>query len=144
MRRFRINGLPPVAQLRDEMDRLMNDFLPASVAQSVRAYPPVNVWEKGGEYYVEAELPGLCAEDVEISVVGSELTLSGRRSRVELEGAAYHRRERGEGEFTRVVHLPVEVDSDKVSAQMRDGVLLVTLPKAESLRPRKIQVAAAG
>ena len=140
------NGLRPVTAFRDEMDRLFEGFFgPVGAAVDragapARTFPALNVWEQGDNLYAEAELPGLKNEDVEVSVVGNQLTIQGKRSTAADEGAAFHRRERGEGEFTRVVRLPVEINADKVQAAMRDGVLLVTLPKAEASKPRKIQV----
>jgi HSP20 family protein len=73
-------------------------------------------------------------------VVGDELSIKVERPDLPQEGPAYHRRERGVGSFSRVVRLPAEVDPDQVEAEMRQGVLTVTLPKAESARPRKIRV----
>ncbi len=103
-------------------------------------FPALNVWQDGDNLLAEAELPGVKSEDLEISVVGSELTIHGRRPESNDEGTSFHRRERGAGEFTRVVRLPVEVDPDKVQASLQDGVLRLTLPKAEAAKPRKIQV----
>ena len=140
----RTNSFHPLHQLRTEMDRLVGDmFAPAQSASgpgTARAFPTVNVWESGDELYAEAEVPGLKSDDIEISVIGNELTIKGRRGAGNPEGASYHRRERGVGEFTRLLRLPVEVDSDKVQAALRDGVLTLTLPKAAAAKPRKIQV----
>jgi len=140
----RTNGFHPLHQLRNEMDRLVGDmFTPAAQstwAATARAFPAVNVWEHGDELYAEAEVPGLKSEDIEVSVMGNELTIKGRRGDGNQEGTSYHRRERGVGEFTRVLRLPVEVDSDKVQAALRDGVLTMTLPKTAAAKPRKIEV----
>lgn len=133
------NGLHPLTAFREEMDRLFEGFFgPSAVAG--RTFPAMNIWEQGDNVFAEAELPGLKNEDVEVSVVGNELTIRGRRVAAEPKGVAFHRRERGEGEFTRSLQLPVEINADKVHAAMKDGVLLVTLPKAEAAKPRKIQV----
>lgn len=107
------------------------------------AYPPVNVREDGETVYVEAELPGIHQEDVAVVVTeGNQLTIEGERRPAGPEGAVWHRRERGFGRFGRVVLLPVAVDADKVEARLEHGVLLVTLPKAEAYRPRRIPVTA--
>ena len=74
----------------------------------------------------------------------NELTLKFTRPAVEKEGVTYHRRERPAGSFIRVLRLPVPVDAGRVAAEMRDGVLTVTLPKAASAKPRKIEVLSAG
>ncbi len=136
----------PLNHLRDEMDRLVTEFFPpvaraASVLVNGRSFPPVNVWEEGDYLLAEAELPGLKSENIDIAVVGNELTIKGERPPVENKDETFHRRERGEGAFTRVIHLPVEVDAEKVTAKLENGVLLITLPKAEAAKPRKIQVA---
>jgi HSP20 family protein len=148
MRRSRT--LYPIDQLRGEMDRLVTGFLgnPATAGAAryvaARTFPAVNVWETGEELYAEAEVPGLKSEDVEISVVGNELTIKGERREVEQPGSTYHRRERGVGNFTRVLALPVDIDGERVEASLKDGVLLIRLPKAEAAKPRKIQVNASG
>ena len=80
---------------------------------------------------------------VEISVVGNELSVKLDRPDLVEEGAAYHRRERPSGSFTRVLRLPLEVDPDRVEAELSDGVLTITLPRAESAKPRTIRVTAA-
>ncbi len=100
----------------------------------------MNVWEDSEHLFVEAEVPGLKADDLDITVVGDELTLKGQRPEESQTDSAFHRRERGVGSFTRVVRLTSEVDADKVHAALNDGVLLLTLPKAEVAKPRKIQV----
>ncbi|HEX4128430.1 MAG TPA: Hsp20/alpha crystallin family protein [Pirellulales bacterium] len=142
MSRLRGNGFAPLGQLRGEVDRLFEDFFGqgGNVGQ-VRGFPPVNVWEGEHELFAEAELPGLKNEDLEISVVGNELSIKGRRVDSAQEGTTYHRRERGAGEFVRVLRLPVEIDAERVQANLRDGVLTLTLPKAEKAKPRKINVA---
>jgi HSP20 family protein len=142
----RRDGLVPLAQLRDEMDRLVSDFFGTSAAAPARrawrtqSFPALNVWEEGDVIYAEAEVPGLKQEDLEISVVGTDLTIHGRRGGEPREGVSYHRQERGAGEFNRVLRLPDEVDATKVEATLTDGVLLIKLPKAESAKPRKIKV----
>lgn len=140
------NGYNPVSTLRGEVDRLFADFFgPGATAPSsaARAFPALNIWEREGELFVEAELPGLKNDDLDISVVGQQLIIKGRRADFEPEeGVAFHRRERGVGDFMRSIDLPVDVDANRVEAKLTDGVLLITLPKAEAAKPRKIQVKA--
>jgi HSP20 family protein len=138
-------GFSPFHQLRHEMDRLAGDFFGpggSGVARTARpqAFPALNVWEEGDSLYAEAEVPGVKAEDLDISVVDNDLTVRGIRRGSLAEGTTYHRQERGAGEFARVVRLPVDVDAGKVEATLSDGVLLVKLPKAESAKPKKIKV----
>ena len=143
-------GFTPFHQLRHEMDRLASDFFGPAGAVSLRRpatareFPAVNVWEAGDALYAEAEVPGLKGEDLDISVVDYDLTVRGVRRPATAEGTTYHRQERGTGEFTRVLRLPVEVDATKVEATLTDGVLLVKLPKAESAKPKKIKVSTGG
>jgi HSP20 family protein len=125
------------------MDRLVHNFLgPVQLraAGPARGFPPLNVWEDGENIYVEAEVPGLKSDDIEITVVGDDLTIRGRRGGEVREGQTYHRQERGVGEFNRVLRLPVEVDGDKVEATLNDGILLIKLPRAEAAKPKKIKV----
>jgi len=105
-------------------------------------FPAVNIWEDENSLYAEAELPGVKMEDIEISVVGNELTLKGERKPFAGDDGKYHRRERGVGSFTRVLHLPLDIDAEKVEATLRNGVLLIHLPKAAAALPRKIEVRA--
>lgn len=145
MSRVLSNGTHPMSQLRGEVDRLFTDFFgrgawDAGGSPAGRGFPALNVWERGEELCVEAELPGLKVDDVDISVVGGELVIHGKRMDLEEQNAVYHRRERGVGEFQRSVRLPMEVDVDKIQARLSDGVLQITLPKAEAAKPRKIQV----
>jgi HSP20 family protein len=145
----RTNGFHPLDQLRSQMDRLVGDFFGPTAwryapraAAGAGAFPAVNVWEYGDELYAEAEMPGLKVEEIDVSVVAGDLTIRGKRGEEKSQGREYHRRERGTGEFTRVLRLPIEVDADKVAATLTDGVLLVKLPKAETAKPKKIKVAA--
>jgi HSP20 family protein len=146
----RNNGSHPLMQLREEMDRLVTNFfgpaaagggIQARVARPFRSFPPLNIWEDADTIYVEAEIPGLKSEEIEISVVGNDLTIRGRRGGEPREAVAYHRQERGVGEFNRVLRLPGEVDGSKIEAVLADGVLLIKLPKAEAAKAKKIKVA---
>jgi len=132
--------------LRNEVDRLFADFFgpvsstPDRPSAGSRVFPALNVWERENELFVEAEVPGLKNEDLDISVMGNQLVIKGRRADFDDESATYHRRERGVGDFSRTIELPVAVTPDGVQARLSDGVLLITLPKAEAAKPRKIQV----
>ena len=140
------NTRHPLYQLRGEMDRLLAGFLGPmadGLVPAFRNHPAANVWEQGDALLVEMELPGIKNDQVDISVAGGELSVKVDRPEVEQENVTYHRRERPVGSFTRVLRLPVEVDANRVEAELRDGVLLITLPKAESAKPRKINVATA-
>lgn len=135
-----------LGRLRDRMDQLFSQVLDERTLRegngfwTQRSFPPVNCWEDEKNLYAECELPGVRMEDLDVSVVGRELVLKGERKAPELEGATYHRRERDTGTFHRTVRLPVAIDSGKVKAELRHGVLTISLPKAPEARPRKIEV----
>ena len=102
--------------------------------------PPVDLCETADAFIVTAELPGLAREQVRIEVHDGRLTLHGRRdSRVPCE--QYHQVERGHGEFSRTFALPPSVLVDRISADLRDGVLTITVPKAPEKGPRRVDVA---
>jgi HSP20 family protein len=136
----------PIYQLRDEMDRLLSGVLPSSPlgVWARREGPAVNAWEEDDALKVEMEVPGVKNENLDISVVENELVIRVELPEHEEEGVTYHRRERPVGSFSRRIPLPFEVDADKVAAELSQGVLRVTLPKAPSAKPRKIAVNVAG
>jgi len=137
-------SLDPVAPMRWALGQLPGGFTDLPIlgfnGWGARAFPLLNVWEEERSLVVEAEIPGLKLEDIEVLVSGDELTISGERKAETAEGTTVHRRERGVGRFSRVVRLPVEVNADAVEATLREGVLTVRLPKAESVLPRRIAV----
>jgi HSP20 family protein len=102
--------------------------------------PAVDLQETTERYILTAELPGLTRDDVEIQLQDGRLTLSGVRRERGVTCEQYHRVERGHGSFSRTFQLPVPVDADRVSADLRDGVLTVTCPKALEASPRRIDV----
>ncbi len=129
-------------RLRREMNRLFAATTPARLGGGVAlAYPAMNVWANEDGAIITAELPGVNPEDIDVSVVDDTLTLKGGREPDELqEGATYHRRERNYGKFTRVFRLPFQVEADEVKATFEKGVLQISLPRAESDKPKKIAV----
>jgi HSP20 family protein len=132
-------------RLQREMDRLFESFgsFPSDGGwpRLAVAYPPLAVWQDENNVYAEAELPGMELSDLEIYVTGgNQLTIKGERKQPALENGVWHRQERGFGSFTRIVTLPVSVDTDRVEARLVHGVLTLTMPKAEEARPRKIAV----
>jgi HSP20 family protein len=131
-------------RLRNELDRAFGRFNGgARQASGPSEYPPVNLWEDDEKLFVEAELPGMNLDDLEVYVTGNnQLTISGERKEPEGIGGGWHRRERGYGKFTRVIELPSAVANDQVAAAFRSGVLTITLPKREEARPRRIPVRA--
>lgn len=133
----------PFQPWREEVERFFSSHFPGFVGgDSNRGEndPAVNLWETEGELMAEVELPGVKQDDLEILVVGGELTIKGQRGSAANGAQAFHRRERTAGAFQRTIRLPFDVDSAKVQATLRDGVLQITLPKAEAAKPRKIPV----
>jgi HSP20 family protein len=129
-------------EVRRQMDRLFDTYRDqprGSVGAGV--YPAINITEDKDAYYVSAELPGVKSADLDLHVTANQLTLAGeRRISVETEEARYHRREREAGRFSRAIRLPGDIDPDSVRARLADGVLTVTISKAEKAKPKKIAV----
>jgi len=128
-------------RMRRDMERLFEGLSGGTTPYShPGVFPLTNVSEDGENYYVRAELPGIKAEDLDISVTVDGISISGERKIAPTEGATYHRREREPGSFSRMISHPGPVETDKVEASCKDGILTVTLPKAEKAKPRQISV----
>ena len=104
------------------------------------AYPPINVFCKGDDVVIIAEVPGTRKSDLHIEVKGRTIRIAGTRSLNASEKASVYRRERQAGTFDRAVTVPVEIDADHVKAECRDGILALHLPRAERDRPKSIPV----
>jgi HSP20 family protein len=131
--------------LRDELDRFFEvslGDLSRTSSQLLGVWnPAVDLYEDKNNVVVKAELPGLKREDIEVSLHDGALSISGERKGGEkVENAEARRTERFVGRFQRTVSLPASVKADKVDAQYKDGVLTVTLPKAEEAKPRHIEI----
>ena len=126
----------------ETMDRVFGDIFGHTTngaETSVRA----DNWVKDDTAHVVVELPGVPSEAVDISIEGRTLTVSGERKAPELEeGESWHRRERWHGKFERAYTLPFSIEQARVKAQFKDGLLRITLPKAEAEKPRKIAISA--
>lgn len=140
----RIHRVPAFAAMQRDMNELFNAITTDAVAPCSSG-PAMNVWENALSYFIEAELPGFKMEDIDVSVLGDEVTVKGQRVMGDREGAAYLRRERrvGSESFSRSFALPAALDVAKVEAALNDGVLLITLPKTPAVQPRKIAVKSA-
>ena len=104
------------------------------------AYPPINVFRKGDDFALIAEVPGVRKADIEVQVKGRTVRIAGGKSVDYPEEAAVHRRERLAGRFDRAVSLPIEIDPERVQAECRDGVLALLLTRAERDKPKTIEV----
>lgn len=104
------------------------------------SYPPLNIFRKGDDLVLIAEVPGVSKSDLNVQVKGSTIRLSGTKAVRDGETASLHRRERSGGRFDRSVTLPVEVDAESVKAECRDGHLALFLPRAEQDKPRSVKI----
>jgi len=132
-------------QLRREMLRVFDTVAGGDLGRELSAgvFPPMNVSQDSDNFYIRAEIPGVKASDLSISALRNRVSIAGKREiRQEQGKVSYHRSERAEGDFSRTVALPAEVAADKVEARYVDGVLTLTLPKAEESKPRQISVSA--
>lgn len=135
------NPFQEFARVQREMDRVLKDIMgKAPSLMSSGVFPALNVSEDAENIYVHAELAGFKPEDIEVSVVGNTLTLSGERKPDEAENVSYHRRERSYGSFQKALTLPHAVNAEAVQATCTDGVLKLVLPKHEDAKPKKITV----
>jgi len=130
--------------LRDEMDRLFDDFFGMTPARTERGAvwsPVVNVRENDNNFYIEAELPGMKKEDIDLEIEQNSLCIKGERKfEKNEEGENYHFVERSYGSFYRSFSLPSNVDAESISAEYKDGVLQVTVPKKEEVKPKKVAI----
>ncbi|GIK15901.1 MAG: molecular chaperone Hsp20 [Planctomycetota bacterium] len=137
----RLNPFAPFPAVRRELDRVFESvFGNGAVSGAAPAYPALNVWEDGGAFTIEAEIPGVELSDIEVQVAGADVTIKGtRRPAVEGETTML-REERPTGTFSRTLTFPVAVVADQVEATMKNGVLVIRLPKSPEATARKIQI----
>lgn len=128
--------------LREAMDQLFNDaFTSPRGAHGVSIIPAIDLYQTADEVVVKANLPGMKADDVKISVTSDVLTLRGEfKQEVEQKESTYHILERRSGAFERSIMLPADVQSDKAKADFAEGVLTITLPKAEAVKTKTITI----
>jgi HSP20 family protein len=128
--------------LRDAMNRLFEDsFVRSTVDGESRLRLPLDVYTTPSEIVILANVPGLKADEVDITLEGDTLSLSGE-IKPPMENVEYIFHERGYGKFSRTLTLNVPVEQDKVEASFEDGVLKITLPKTEAVKPKTIKVTA--
>jgi HSP20 family protein len=140
-------GPSSMRSLQEEMNRLFDG---ASGEASESGFPAVNVWSNGDGAVVVAELPGVSPDQVELSVVASTLEIKGERRINPPESSLLKatkdvsekclRRERGSGAFSRSIELPFAIQTEAVSAEYKNGLLTVTLPRSEADKPKKITI----
>jgi HSP20 family protein len=114
-------------------------FLPG---RGPRRYPLINILEDKDNLYIEALTPGIDPESLNVTVLQNRITLSGEKVQItgDVKPEAFHRSERASGKFVRTIDLPLEVNDGDVKAEYKNGLLVVTLPKAEKVKPKQINV----
>ena len=140
---YRRYTLPSAWEEMERAQRDMNKLIKSFASDRSRetAFPAINAWTTEDEEVVTAEMPGVNPNEIEITIANEVLTISGERKAGESdEEVRYHRRERAIGKFSRSIQLSFPVTSDSVSAHYENGILTVTLPRAEADKPRKIAV----
>lgn len=144
----RFDPFADLSALRDAMRQLLDegwlgprDLLPSALASIL---VPVDVLDSGPDIVVRAAMPGVTAKHLKITLSGNTLTLKGEiETEIQFEEATYLRRERRASAYTRSLALPVAVEADSAQAAFHDGVLTLTLPKDEKIRPKTIRVTTA-
>ena len=134
-----------LVSLRDAMDRLFDDAFmrSSSLISSNWQAPAVDMYQTNNEIVIKAALPGIKADEVQISVTGEVLTVKGEvKQEEETKEKTYHIREQRWGTFERTITLPTDVVADKAKADFEDGIFTISLPKAERVRPKTITVKA--
>jgi HSP20 family protein len=129
-----------LAGLQRAMDSVMGSDWFGSRTSGTGAFPLINVFHDGEDFVLVAELPGVNKENLDVQVRGDTLRIQGKKTISYDSDASVHRRERAAGEFDRTLTLPAEVDAAKVTAEYRDGVLTLRLPRAESAKPRNVTI----
>jgi HSP20 family protein len=135
-------SLPDFDQVRREVLRLLDTATGDGAPDpGAGVFPPMNISQDDDNFFLRAEVPGIKPAELSISALRNRVSISGKREIPrENERVSYHRRERPEGAFNRTVTLPMEVDPERVDARYAEGVLTLTLPKAEQAKPRQIAV----
>lgn len=134
-------------KMRNDMERKFNKFYRSMAEDSegvCDCYPLVDIEETKDDFIIYAELPGISKDAVKISMADDTLTLSGEIKEPEnKEDRKFHRLERSYGRFQRSFYLPMQINGDKVKAAFKDGILTVTLPKKEEVKPKEISISVA-
>ena len=145
MKLIQWNPLPEWVAMNDRLNRTLNDPYTAPTQEAFGTWaPPVDIFEKNDHFVIRAEVPGVQKEDMDVRADNGVLTLRGERkqdTQVGEENA--YRLERVYGMFTRSFSLPTTVDTAKVTATYKDGILEVSVPKVETARPKQIEIKAA-
>jgi HSP20 family protein len=132
--------LDTLLALQDALDVAQDTGYFEGTTTNTGVYPPVNIFEKGGDLVLVAELPGIKKEDLQLQVRGNTVRLAGERVINYGENVSYHRIERNSAKFDRTLKLPINVEADQIKAEYKDGILVIFLPRAEADKPRRITI----
>lgn len=126
--------------LQRALESAMSSDWFGSTTASYGAFPLINVFQDGDDFVVIAELPGMSKDALEIQVKRNQVRIAGTKKVERSEGVSVHRRERVAGDFDRTITFPAELNAEGAKAEYRDGILALFVPRAESERPRAIQI----
>ena len=144
MKLVRWDPFQELVALNNRLSRTLGEALPNTEDSFGSWAPPVDIFEKNDHLVIRAEIPGVLKDDMDVRIENGVLTLHGeRKNETEIKEANAYRMERAYGTFTRSFSLPTTVDAAKVAATYKDGVLEVTVPKAETAKPKKVSINAA-
>jgi HSP20 family protein len=137
-----LNGFSELDRLRRDLSRVLTTpGAQVGLDSPAGVYPFLNVTEDQDNFYIRSEVPGITMDELDVSVTGRNVTVSGERKiPAEDQQVRYHRREREAGKFRRQFNLSTDIESERVEAKYRHGMLMIILPKAESAKPRKIPI----
>ncbi|MBE7444624.1 MAG: Hsp20/alpha crystallin family protein [Planctomycetia bacterium] len=137
--------LPGISSIQEEMNRMFDRFFRGGDLSEMSIagtwLPPIDLSETPDKITVKAEIPGLDPKEIDISIQGDTLIIKGdKKEEKEEKGKNYYRMERRYGSFSRSVDLPTSVDTSKVTAECKNGVLEITMQKKEEVKPKQISV----
>jgi HSP20 family protein len=137
-----LNGFSELDRLRRDLSQVLTTpGAQVGLDSPAGVYPFLNVTEDQDNFYIRSEVPGMTMDELDVSVSGRNVTVSGERKiPAEDQRVRYHRREREAGKFRRQFNLSTDIESERVEAKYRHGMLMIILPKAESAKPRKIPI----
>lgn len=128
----------PFYDLPRDLGKFWESFSePLAISRRGASYPLINVAEDEDNFYVDAKIPGVTMDDIELTLTENDLSIKGERK---ADNGGYFRQERGLGRFQRVLSLSAPVERDKAQAKLKDGILSIVLPKSESVKPKKISI----
>jgi len=139
-----LDPLDTLLRLQREFDRVSENPVGFNLGLSGRGvFPPINVFNDGDGYIARLEVPGVAPEEITIETQGQTLQISGKRETPLPGGASFHRHERSDGQFSRSLQFPTDLDLTKAEASCKNGMLTIRIPKKEEAKPRQIAVNAA-